>query len=116
MSDCKYRIELPNFGITICIPIYYERKKWPWEELFVERFKDLFEDPREPLDVLDRVRVEGLERGAWSRDLPRVAGIAAIVEGIESPALREQLAAALNDASQHMLKENGVEAEIQLGF
>lgn len=120
--SCTRYVEIN--GVYICLDKYYfyrpkfvwppDPPEWPeWFERFVNEVVGPFPDPRRE-DILDGVRLPGVEQGSWSRDLTRVVAISQLVEQFEAPELREQFGALLRSASGDLLGANAPEMRIEL--
>ncbi len=114
---CDHYLRFEN-GTGICLDLIIPyRRKWPWPPDPVDWFDRLkeivneagggFPDPRrEVVDILDIVKVPGVEQGAWSRDLARVVTIADMVSQLESAELRERLGTELQVQGDELLQAN----------
>jgi len=66
------------------------------------------------LDPLADIAIEGVDAGAWSRDLIRVSHLLNEIGGIETGFVKERLNEVLRDAAQGLVAENIPNASLEL--
>lgn len=116
--SCERYIEFN--GTYICLDLPMTKPKFVWPPDPPEWFRRLFEEIAGPMpdpwrnDILDGIRLPGVEKGSWSRDLTRVVAISQLVERFEAPELREQFGVLLRSTSGDLLGANAPEVRIEL--
>lgn len=115
---CEQYIEFK--GASYCLDIPRSKPKWPpdppeWLKYLRELIGGPLPDPWQA-DILDGIRLPGVEQGSWSRDLSRVVEISRLAGQFEAPELREQFGALLRQTSDELLGANAPEVRIELNI
>lgn len=119
---CERYLEINGTYICLDIPRLVRKFKWPpdppeWFRDFLEEVAGPQPDPwRGRTDILDGIRLAGVEQGAWSRDITRIVAISDLVQGFEAPELREQFAGLLRSSSDELLQANAPELRVELNL
>ncbi|MFT4226881.1 hypothetical protein [Micropruina sp.] len=116
---CKRYLEFNGAYLCLDVPVLRRKFVWPpdppeWPEWFKNIIEEISGPDSRRQDILDGVRLPGVEQGSWSRDLTRVVAISELVEGFESPELREQFAGLLHSTSDDLLRANAPEVRVEL--